>query len=47
MKFNVLIPELTVPDIEKTKKFHIDILGLKIEFERLEDKFIFLPLGDA
>ncbi len=47
MKFNALIPELTVSDIEKTKEFYIDILGFKIEFERSEDKFIFLSLGDA
>ncbi len=47
MKFNSLIPELTVSDIEKTKEFYIDILGFKIEFERPEDKFIFLSLGGA
>ncbi len=45
MKFNALIPELTVSDINKTKEFYIDILGFQIEFERPEDKFIFLSLG--
>ncbi len=41
IKFNVLSPKLTVSDIEKTKKYCIDILGFKVEFERQEDEFIF------
>ena len=44
MKFNSLIPELTVEDIERTKKFYIDILQFKVEYERPENKFIFLSL---
>ncbi len=47
MKLNSLIPELTVSDIDKTKEFCIDILGFKLEFERLEDKFVFLSFGGA
>ncbi len=47
MKFNGLIPELTVSDIEKTKEFYIDILGFDIVFERPEEQFIFLSFGDA
>lgn len=47
MKFNKLIPELTVSDIEKSKQFYTDILGFKIEYERLENKFVFLSLGEA
>ncbi len=42
MIFNKMIPELTVFDIEKTKAFYIDILGFKIEYERPEDKFVFV-----
>ncbi len=42
MKFNALIPELTVSDIEKTKDFYIGILGFNLEFERQDDKFAFL-----
>ncbi len=42
MKFNSLIPELTVSDIDKTKDFYITKLGFNLEFERVEDKFIFL-----
>ena len=44
MKFNAIIPELTVEDIERTKDFYIGILNFKIEYERPEDKFVFLSL---
>ena len=44
MNFNSLIPELTVSDIEKTKEFYVDILNFKSEYERPDDKFIFLSL---
>ena len=37
-KFNSLIPELTVVDLEQTKKFYIDILHFSVEYERQEDK---------
>lgn len=47
MKFNKLIPELTVSDIEKSKWFYTEILGFKIEYERVSDKFVFLSLGEA
>lgn len=46
MKFNKLIPELTVSDIEKTKKFYVDVLGFNLEYERMGDKFIFLSFED-
>jgi catechol 2,3-dioxygenase-like lactoylglutathione lyase family enzyme len=42
MKFNGLIPELSVSDINKSKNFYIDILGFNLEYERLADKFAFL-----
>lgn len=47
MKFNSLIPELSVSNIEKSKNFYVNILGFKVEYEREEDKFAFLSLGDA
>lgn len=47
MKFNKLIPELTVSNIEKSRKFYTEILGFEIEYERPKDKFVFLSLGDA
>lgn len=47
MKFNKLIPELTVTDINKSKDFYTKVLGFKIEYERPEDKFAFLSLEEA
>ena len=40
MKFNALVPELSVSNIQNSKKFYLDILGLKLEYERIEDKFL-------
>lgn len=42
MKFNSLIPELSVQDIEKSKAFYIEILQFKIEYERPKDLFVFI-----
>lgn len=47
MKFNALIPELSVKDIEKSKWFYIEILGFKLEYERTKDKFAFLSFDEA
>jgi len=47
MKFNGLIPELSVSDINKSKNFYIDILGFHLEYERFADKFAFLSYGEA
>ncbi len=43
MKFNKLIPELSVTNIDKSKEFYLNI-GFKICYERKEDKFCFLEL---
>ena len=45
MRFNKLIPELTVTNIEKSRIFY-ENLGFKIMYERKEDKFIFLELNE-
>ncbi|MPQ31350.1 VOC family protein [Clostridium estertheticum] len=47
MKFSALIPELSVSNVNKSKKFYIDILGFHLEYERVEDKFAFLSYGEA
>ncbi|MCB2294666.1 VOC family protein [Clostridium algoriphilum] len=47
MKFNGLIPELSVSSVNESKKFYIDILGFHLEYERAEDKFAFLSYGEA
>ena len=45
MKFNSLIPELSVSDIENSIKFYRAI-GFQIMYERKEDKFCFLQLEE-
>ena len=40
MKFNTLIPEFTVSDLDKSRQFYVDVLGFKIEYFR--DNFMFL-----
>lgn len=47
MKFNKLIPELTVFDITKTKEFYMNVLEFQLEYERVEDKFAFLSFEDS
>ncbi len=43
MKFNKLIPELSVTDINKSKEFYLK-LGFKVLYERLENNFCFVEL---
>ena len=45
MKFNSLIPELSVSNIDKSKEFYL-LVGFIIKYERYEDKFCFLELED-
>jgi catechol 2,3-dioxygenase-like lactoylglutathione lyase family enzyme len=47
MKFNKLIPELAVFDINETKDFYINILGFKLEYERVDENFVFLSFEDS
>lgn len=47
MKFNPLIPELKVSDINQTKNFYINQLGFTLEYERDEDKFVFLSYNGS
>lgn len=46
MKYQDLIPEFLVSDLERSKAFYIDGLGFRIEYERPEDRFVFLSLGN-
>lgn len=42
MKFNKLIPEISVTDFNKTLTFYTKIIGFKIEYQREESKFAML-----
>jgi len=44
MKFNKLIPELSVSNFEKSLEFYTKILGFKVDYKREESKFAFLSL---
>ncbi|MDQ0483092.1 hypothetical protein [Guptibacillus hwajinpoensis] len=46
-KLNALIPELSVSNIERSLEFYLDILTFKIEYQRPENKFALLSLGDC
>ena len=45
MKFNKIIPELSVTNLEKSLDFY-KTLGFKIEYKRPENRFIFLSMGE-
>lgn len=45
MKFNKLIPELSITNLENSLNFY-KTLGFKIEYERPENKFAFLSFGE-
>ena len=45
MHFNKMIPELSVTNIKNSLKFY-QIIGFKVEYERPENKFVFLSMGE-
>jgi catechol 2,3-dioxygenase-like lactoylglutathione lyase family enzyme len=47
MQFNALIPELVCSDFQKSKDFYVNVLGFKVEYERLEKKFALLSFQGA
>lgn len=47
MNFNKMVPELSVSNIQQSKKFYRDILGFKVDYEREEDRFAFISLDGA
>lgn len=44
MYFNKIIPELSVTSLKNSLKFY-QTIGFKIEYERPENKFVFLSMG--
>ena len=47
MNYNTVIPEFMVSNIEQSRSFYCDLLGFTIEYERPEEKFLFLSLEDC
>ncbi len=47
MKSNSLVPELSISDFEKSIEFYTKILGFSIEYQRVEEGFAYLSLGEA
>lgn len=45
MKFNKNIPELDVTNLKDSVSFYLTC-GFEVEYERTEDKFVFLSLGE-
>ena len=44
---NALVPELSITDFEKSLDFYVRILGFSIMYQREEDGFAYLSLGQA
>lgn len=47
MKFNKLIPELSVSNLQNSLEFYIKMLGFKIEYQREEKRFAFVSLNGS
>ena len=47
MKWNQMIPEFDVFDINESIYFYVDLVGFSIIYERKEDKFVFIQLEDV
>jgi catechol 2,3-dioxygenase-like lactoylglutathione lyase family enzyme len=47
MKFNSLIPELSVSNFATSLNFYKNILGFQVDYERRESRFAFLSLEGA
>lgn len=47
MRENALVPELAVSDWRTSRAFYRDLIGFEVVYERPEEGFSFLRLGDA
>ena len=47
MKWNALVPELIVTDLEKSYYFWVNILGFSVKYQRTEVKLMYLELNGA
>jgi len=47
MKWNQMIPEFDVFNLEDSLHFYVDLIGFHVEYDRPEDKFAFFQFGDV
>ena len=47
MKWNQMIPEFDVFNLDEPLHFYVDLIGFKVVYDRPEDKFAFLELEDV
>ena len=47
MDYQPVIPEFVVSDLEQSRHFYCDLIGFSVEYERPEEKFLFLSLEDC
>ena len=47
MKWNKMVPEITVTNFEKSFFFYTKVLGFKVVHKRENPKFVYLDLNDA
>lgn len=47
MKSNSLVPELAITDYDKSLFFYTKILGFTVEYQRVEEGFAYLSLGES
>ena len=47
MKSNSLVPELSISDFVRSIEFYTKILGFRIEYQRVDEGFAYLSLGEA
>lgn len=47
MRANALVPELAVSDWHQSRAFYLDLIGFSVVYERPDEGFSFLSLGEA
>lgn len=47
MKWNPMVPELSVSDLARSQDFYVHLIGFTVCFERAEPPFVYLCLGEA
>ena len=47
MHFNALVPELLVSNFQQSRRFYVEILGFRVEYDREQPPFAFLSFGES